>query len=83
MIKLYSKNNCGACTAVKMIFEGKGLVEGEDFNYINTDLPENKEHQAYIYANYSSFPVVEYKDIRFTGVEMDKIDQIVNEVRNE
>ena len=78
MIKVYSKNDCGACGLVKQFLEGNNV----EFEYINTDDVGNEKHKEYVFANYMGFPVVEYKDTKFTGFDYGKLSQIISEVQS-
>lgn len=79
MIKVYSKDDCGACGLVKQFLEGNNV----EFEYINTDDPGNEKHKEYVFANYMGFPVVEYKDIAFTGFDYNQLNKIVEDVNRE
>jgi len=71
-ITLYSQPGCGTCIATKRAFNAN--------KYTFTEIDISKDHDAYEYVTkklgYSQLPVIETDSDNWSGLDLDKINNI-------
>lgn len=78
MIKVYSKPNCMQCEFTKK------YLDDNNVEYVSVDINAEPGITEYLKdQGYQSMPVVEYKNVSFTGFRPDKLAEIVEELHNE
>lgn len=71
MIKVYSKNNCVQCKMTK-----KWLTEN-DVDFIEINIETNNDGLEHLMMlGLKTLPVVEYKDVLFTGFAPNKLKDL-------
>lgn len=71
MVKVYSSESCMKCRMVKKILKSRNI------EFLDINVKEDEEAITYLKnKGFTSLPVVESKDLIFSGLDMPKLNKI-------
>ncbi len=84
MVKVYALSTCPYCKKTLKFFEENGVQA--DVIFIDKLDPEKREmamREAYSYAGMYAVPVVVHDDMVIVGFDKEKLEELVEEIKNE